>query len=55
MATATTSVKKAFDTQTDLKEHREHCAPAASMLASLGSELGQQVRIHRNDEFASTP
>ena len=52
MATATTSVKKAFDTQTDLKDHREHCASAARVLASLGSGLRQQVRIHRNGEFA---
>ena len=52
MATARTSVKKAFATQTDLKDHREHCAPAASVLTSLGSGPGQQVRIHRDDEFA---
>ena len=52
MATATTSVKKAFDTQADLKDHREHCAPAARVLAALGSGPGQQVRIHRNGEFA---
>ena len=52
MATAKTSVKKAFATQTDLQDHREHCAPAASVLASLGSGPGQQVRIHRDDEFA---
>ena len=52
MATATTSVKKAFDTQADLKDHREHCAPAARALASLDSGPRQQVRIHRNDEFA---
>ena len=52
MATATTLVKKAFDTQTDLKNRREHCAPAARTLASLDSGPSQQVRIHRNDEFA---
>ena len=52
MATATTSVKKAFRTQADLKGHREHCAPAARVLASLDSEPGRQVRIHRNSEFA---
>jgi phage replication-related protein YjqB (UPF0714/DUF867 family) len=52
MATARTSVKKAFDTQADLKGHREHCAPAARVLASLDSEPGRQVRIHRNGEFA---
>ena len=52
MATTTTFVKKALDTQTDLKARREHCAPAAQVLASLGGELGQQVRIHRDDEFA---
>jgi phage replication-related protein YjqB (UPF0714/DUF867 family) len=52
MATATTSVKKAFDTQADLKGHREHCAPAATVLASLDSGPRQQVRIHRNGEFA---
>ena len=52
MATTKTSIKKAIDTQVDLKNHREHCAPAARALASLGSGPGQQVRIHRNDEFA---
>jgi phage replication-related protein YjqB (UPF0714/DUF867 family) len=52
MATARTSVKKAIDTQEDLKEHREHCAPAARTLASLGSRSGHQVRIQRNEEFA---
>jgi phage replication-related protein YjqB (UPF0714/DUF867 family) len=52
MATATTSVEKAFDTQADLKERREHCAPAARLLASLDSGLGRQVRIHHDGEFA---
>ena len=52
MATTTTFVRKALDTQVDLKGRREHCAPAARVLVSLGGELGQQVRIHRNDEFA---
>jgi hypothetical protein len=52
MPTATTSVKKALDTQEDLKDRREHCAPAARALASLDSGLRQQVRIHRDDEFA---
>ena len=52
MATATTSVKKAFDTQTDLKSRREHCALAARALASLDTGRGQQVRIHHDAEFA---
>ncbi len=52
MATAVTSVKKAFETQADLKERREHCAPAARVLAALDSGPRQQVRIHRNGEFA---
>jgi phage replication-related protein YjqB (UPF0714/DUF867 family) len=52
MATATTSVKKAFDTQDDLQGRREHCAPAASVLRSLGAGPGQQVRIHHGDEVA---
>jgi phage replication-related protein YjqB (UPF0714/DUF867 family) len=52
MATATTCVKKAFDTQADLKSHREHCAPAARVLASLDSGPGLQLRIHHNGEFA---
>ena len=52
MATATTSVKQAFATQTDLRSHREHCAPAASLLTSLGSGLGHQARIHHDGEFA---
>lgn len=52
MATARSSVKKAFDTQADLKGHREHCAPAARVLASLDSGPRRQVRIHNNGEFA---
>jgi phage replication-related protein YjqB (UPF0714/DUF867 family) len=52
VATATTSVKKAFDTQADLKGHREHCAPSARVLVSLDSGPGRQVRIHRGGEFA---
>ena len=52
MATTKTSIKKAFDTQSDVKNRREHCAPAAGALAALGSGPGRQVRIHRNDEFA---
>jgi hypothetical protein len=52
MATAPTSVRKAFVTQADLKGHREHCAPAARTLASLGSGPRQQVRISGNGEFA---
>jgi len=52
MATARTSVKQAFDTQADLKARREHCAPAARVLASLDSGPRRQVRIHRGGEFA---
>ena len=52
MATTTTFVRKALDTQVDLKGRREHCAPAARVLVSLGGEVGQQVRVRRNDEFA---
>jgi phage replication-related protein YjqB (UPF0714/DUF867 family) len=52
MATAPTSVKKAIDTQKDLKERHEHCAPSARALASLGGAPGQQVRVHRGDELA---
>ena len=52
MATATTSVKKAFDTQDDLKGRREHCAVAARTLASLERVQGQQVRVHHDAEFA---
>jgi phage replication-related protein YjqB (UPF0714/DUF867 family) len=52
MATTTTFVRRALDTQVDLKGRREHCAPAARVLVSLGGDLGQQVRVRRNDEFA---
>jgi phage replication-related protein YjqB (UPF0714/DUF867 family) len=52
MATTRTSVKKAFDTQADLKGQGEHCAPAARTLVSLGSGPRRQVRIHRNGELA---
>ena len=52
MATTTTSVKKAFDTQDDLKSRREHCAVAARTLASLDRVRGQQVRVHHDAEYA---
>jgi phage replication-related protein YjqB (UPF0714/DUF867 family) len=52
MATAPISVKQALDTQIDLGSRREHCAPAARLLASLESALGRQVRIGRDDEVA---
>jgi phage replication-related protein YjqB (UPF0714/DUF867 family) len=52
IATAPASVKPALDTQDDLKRRREHCAPAARLLASVDSALGRQVRIRRNDEVA---
>lgn len=52
MATTATSVRKAFDTQEDLKARREHCAVAARALSSLDSGLGRQVRIHHDGAFA---
>jgi phage replication-related protein YjqB (UPF0714/DUF867 family) len=52
LATTTTFVRKALGTQVDLKGRREHCAPSATVLASLGGVPGQQVRIRRGDEFA---
>ncbi len=52
MATTPVSVKKAIETQTDLRDRREHCAPAARLLVSLDGGLGQHMRIHRGDEFA---
>jgi len=52
MATAPASVKRTIETQQDLRDRREHCASAARLLASLDGGLRQQVRIHRNDEFA---
>jgi phage replication-related protein YjqB (UPF0714/DUF867 family) len=52
MGTAQTSVREAFDTQADLRGRREHCAVAATLLASLGGRPGQQVRIHHDDELA---
>ena len=51
-ATASTSVNKAFDTQEDLEDRREHCAPAARVLVSLGGGPGQQVRIDNGDQVA---
>jgi phage replication-related protein YjqB (UPF0714/DUF867 family) len=52
MATARVSVKKSIETQQDLQDRREHCAPAAVLLASLDGALHRQVRIHHADEFA---
>jgi len=52
MATAQVSVEKAIATQEDLQDRREHCAPAAGLLASLAGGLRQQVRIHHDGEFA---
>ena len=52
MATAQVSVKKSIETQADLQDRREHCAPAARLLAALDGGLGRQVRIHHDEEFA---
>jgi phage replication-related protein YjqB (UPF0714/DUF867 family) len=50
MARHDVSVKKAFSTQADLKSHAEHCSVDPALLSALGREVGQQVRIERNDD-----
>ena len=39
MATTKTSIKKAFDTQSDVKNRREHCAPAVERSRPLAAGL----------------
>jgi phage replication-related protein YjqB (UPF0714/DUF867 family) len=46
MATASTSVKRAHDSQDDLKKRREHCSADARLLQAIGSDLRHQVRVH---------
>jgi hypothetical protein len=51
MATNDASIKKAFDPeQKDLIDHKEHCSADPEMVATVGRELGHQVRIKRNDD-----
>jgi phage replication-related protein YjqB (UPF0714/DUF867 family) len=56
MATARTSVKRAHDSQDDLKKRAEHCSADAQALAAIGRDVRQQVRVHLvhdgQDEFA---
>jgi phage replication-related protein YjqB (UPF0714/DUF867 family) len=41
------SVRKALSSQDDLIARREHCSVDGRLLASLGAEVGQQIRIRR--------
>ena len=52
MASYAAAVRKASDSQQDLKAHREHCAVDPARLATIGCVLGDQVRIRRSsDEY----
>ena len=44
------SIRKALPEQVDLKERREHCSVESELLAAIGCEVGQQVRIERNED-----
>jgi len=50
MARHDASIRKALPDQSDLKAHREHCSVEPRLLAAIGCELGQQVRIERDQE-----
>jgi hypothetical protein len=50
MARHDAQVRKALPEQADLKERREHCSVEPRLLAAIGREVGQQVRIERNRE-----
>jgi phage replication-related protein YjqB (UPF0714/DUF867 family) len=43
-------VRPAPSTSDDLKNSREHCWVAADVLRAVGIDVGQQVRIKRNDD-----
>ena len=50
MATYDVSVKKAQrPEQQDLIDHEEHCSADPRKLATVGRDLGHQVRIKRNE------
>jgi phage replication-related protein YjqB (UPF0714/DUF867 family) len=50
MASYDASVKKALTaSQQDLIDHKEHCSADPEQLATVGRDLGHQVRIKRND------
>jgi phage replication-related protein YjqB (UPF0714/DUF867 family) len=42
------SIRKALPEQDDLKARREHCSVEPRLLAAIGREVGQQVRIERD-------
>jgi hypothetical protein len=51
VATYDASIKKALDPEQDaLIKHKEHCSADPAKLATVGRELGHQIRIKRNDE-----
>jgi phage replication-related protein YjqB (UPF0714/DUF867 family) len=50
MARHDISVKKALPPQDDIKTHAEHCSVEPALLAAVGREVGQQVRIERNGD-----
>lgn len=50
MATHRASIKQALFAQGDLARRREHCSADPQTLAAIGCDVGQQVRIMRNDD-----
>jgi phage replication-related protein YjqB (UPF0714/DUF867 family) len=52
MASHDASIRRALSSQDDIKKRPEHCCAAPQVLATLGSAVGQQVRVTRNaDEY----
>src|SRR5262245_9026623 len=51
MASYAAAIRKASDSQQDLRAHREHCAVDPARLATIGCVLGDQVRIRRSEEY----
>ena len=51
MASYDASIKKALlPQQDDLSKHKEHCSADPEKLATVGRQLGHQIRIKRNDD-----
>jgi phage replication-related protein YjqB (UPF0714/DUF867 family) len=50
MARHDASIKKSLPPQTDIKDHAEHCSVEPGLLAAIGREVSQQVRIERDGD-----
>ncbi len=47
------SIRKALPQQSDIKDHAEHCSVEPELLAAIGRDVGEQMRVeHDEDERA---